>query len=271
MCEKPLVSVLMSEYNSNIDLLHESIKSILNQTYSNLEVIVIDDCGKNNVEEIIKEYKDDRIKVYKNDKNRGLAYSLNQAIKKSSGMYLARMDTDDYSYPNRIELQVDFLEKNSQYDLVASRVDWYDGKKIIGETLLYGDVNKERILNGSPIVHPSIMIRKNAIKDIGGYLEYDRCEDYATWIELFIKGKKMYVLQEKLLRYHLSLSDYKKRTLKMRMGYFKMLREEYIKLNPSVIQLVKMYLKSFLAGILPAKIMYSYHKRKNNKRHLTRS
>lgn len=262
MKNKPFVSIIMSEYNTNIELLKESIKSIMNQTYDNFELIIIDDCGKNDVKKISDEFNDPRIKVYKNSKNNGLVYSLNKAIKISTGKYIARMDTDDYSYPNRLKKQVKFLEKNSQYDIIGGNADLYNGQEIWGTTSGYGEITTKKMLNGCPLIHPSVMYKKNIMTDIGGYLNYNRCEDYATWIEAILKGYKIYQMKDVIIRYHLSKEDYKKRTLKTRKGFFKMLKHQYIKLKPSKLKLYKMYLKTFLAGIVPNNIMYNYHKRK---------
>lgn len=262
MKNKPLVSVIMSEYNTNTELLEESIKSILTQTYSNFELIIIDDCGKNNVKNISDEFNDDRIKVYKNNRNSGLVYSLNKAIEKAKGKYIARMDTDDYSYPDRLKKQVEFMEKNKKYDIIGGNADLYDGRDIWGGTSGYGEITVKKMLNGCPLIHPSVMYKKNVIVDIGGYQNYNRCEDYATWIEAVVQGYKIYKIPDILTKYHLSPEDYKKRTLKTRKGFFKMLKFQYIKLKPSKLKLYKMYLKTFLAGVIPSKIMYKYHKGK---------
>lgn len=263
MNRKPLVSVIMSEYNSDISLLKSSIESIINQDYNNLELIVIDDCGKNDVEEVVSQYKDERIKVYKNEFNLGLVQSLNKAIELCNGKYIARMDTDDYSYSNRIRLQVEFLEKNPRYALIGSRVDKYDGKEIWGETNFWGEVTRQNLLEGSSLTHPSVMYRADVIRKIGGYINYKRCEDYATWIEFYYNGYEIYVMKEKLVRYHLSLEDYKKRTLKTRKDLFRMLHTQYKKLNPTLFQMFIVYTKNIIAGILPWKIIYNYHRRKN--------
>lgn len=259
---KPLVSIIMAEYNTDIKLLKESIKSILDQSYENLELILIDDCGKNDLKKIIDDFHDERIRLYKNEKNSGLVYSLNKAINLSKGKYIARMDTDDYSYKNRLKTQLDFLENNKEIDLVASNIEYYDGKKIWGSTNYYGKVKKSDMLGGCIIAHPTVMYKKTAIEKIGGYLDYQRCEDYATWIEFFVKGFQMYIMKEKLVRYHLSRDDYKKRTLKTRKGFFRLIKEQYIKLNPSKFQLLKIYAKTFIAGCLPSNIMFNYHKSK---------
>ena len=265
MKDIPLVSVIMSEYNTEEKLLIRSIESIIKQTYKNIELIIIDDCGRNNVKKIVSKINDPRIKVYKNKENSGLVYSLNKAIKKSSGKYIARMDTDDYSYPQRIELQVNFIEKNKIYDIIGANATIYDGEKEWGKTTGCGEITRKQLLNGCSLIHPSVMYKKSVIESIGGYQDYKRCEDYATWIEAIINGYKLYKMSDIVIKYHLSKEDYKKRTLKTRKVFFKMLKYQYIKLKPTPTKICKMYIKTFIAGIMPSTIMYKYHNNKFKK------
>lgn len=261
-----LVSVIMSEFNTEEKKLKESIDSILKQSYMNFELIIIDDCGKNNVKKIVNEFNDQRIKVIKNDKNSGLVISLNKAIELAKGDYIARMDTDDYSYCDRIKKQLEFLEAHKDIDLVCSNCNFFDGKAVWGSSgTEYGIISRNQLLNGNPIMHPTVMMKTSSIKKIGGYKNFKRCEDYATWIEFYNRGFKMYKMPNVFLRYHLSLDDYKKRTLKTRKEFFTLLKTQYLKLNPTFLQLLKIYIKTFIAGILPKQIIFKYHKRKFNK------
>lgn len=266
MEKKPIVSVIMSEYNTNLDLLHKSISSIVDQTYKNWELIIIDDASKNDVAKLVKEYDDDRIKVYRNKKNMGLVHSLNEAIKHSSGIYIARMDTDDYSYSDRLEKQVKFFEQNNKYDVISGRCDYYDENDgIWGVSKFYGEVTKDVFLGSSVIIHPSVMCKKEVFSITNGYLDYRRCEDSATWIELFLHGKKFYVMDEVLIKYHLSADDIKKRSLLNRRDSFRLIREKYKKLNPSSIKIATRYIKVFTSAVMPHRIMFAYHKRKGKK------
>ena len=124
MCE--LVSVVMSVYNEPVDYVTKAIESILNQTWENIEfIIVMDNPSNAELGELIKSYgaQYNNIFIMENEKNMGLPYSLNRAISKASGKYIARMDADDISFPERIEEEVLFLKKNN-YDMVASnRID----------------------------------------------------------------------------------------------------------------------------------------------------
>ena len=264
MNKEPLVSVIMSEYNTDEKLLKDSIESIINQTYKNFELILIDDCGKNNLEDIVNKFDDPRINIYKNERNMGLVYSLNKALKYSKGKYIARMDTDDYSLKDRLKIQVDFMEEHPDIDLISSNMEYYDGDKVWGRTYGEGEITREKLLKGSPIAHPTVMAKREVMNNVGGYPDYKRCEDYAMWIELSVNNYKMYKILDVLLRYHLSIDDYKKRTLKTRKDFFRLLNTQYKKLNPKKTDVVKMKIKTLLAGIMPYRIMYSYHKRKVN-------
>lgn len=260
-----LISVIMSEYNTDEHLLRESIESILKQTYKNIELVLIDDCGKNDVSKIAKEFNDDRIKVYRNEKNSGLVYSLNKSLELAKGEYVARMDTDDYSYNDRIEKQVKFILEHPEYTVVGTNADFYDGENITGRSYRHGEVDRKQVLNGNVLIHPSIMARKEAFLAVGGYPDYKRCEDYAMWIKLFVNGYKMYNMDDVLLRYHVSKDDYNKRTLKTRKGFFQLLKGDYKNLNPSKKQLLKMYTKTFIAGVIPPKVMYFIKKKRGVK------
>ena len=118
-----LVSVIMSNYNTPEEYLRESIESILNQTYSHIEFIIVDDCSTDNSLNVIKSYKDDRIVLIENTENLGLTKSLNKALKQAKGEFVARMDADDISLPTRFEKQVAFLKQNSDVDAIKALVE----------------------------------------------------------------------------------------------------------------------------------------------------
>ncbi|MBQ7031835.1 MAG: glycosyltransferase [Bacilli bacterium] len=256
------VSIIMSEYNTPVELLKESIQSLLNQTFKNFELIIVDDCGKNDLSKVVKEFNDDRIIVLKNKKNMGLVASLNKAIKASNSDYLVRMDTDDYSYPNRIELEYNFIKKHPEYAVVGMQCEFYDGKEIYGKSHKSGELTKIDLINQTLFIHPSVIMKKEVIEKIGMYPDYQRCEDFALWINLIVEGYRGYVMDEVGIRYTIREEDYIKRTLKTRKGLFKLLNENYQKLNPTKKQTLKLKLKNFVAGIVPGKIMYKYHKKR---------
>src|SRR3989339_1798388 len=125
----PFVSVIMPVYNSD-QYVSSSITSILNQSYSNFEFIIIDDASKDETFNKLLEFKkkDKRIILVKNKKKEGVTKSLNKAIKIARGKYIIRMDADDWSYPNRFKLQVELMEKNPDVVVSGSNVEICDSK-----------------------------------------------------------------------------------------------------------------------------------------------
>ena len=116
----PLVSVVMPAYNAE-KFVGEAITSILHQTYRNLELIIVEDCSIDNTLKEIEKFHDERIKLLRNPVNKGIAYSTNRGIEVSRGKYIALMDDDDISEPDRIKLQVDFLEERQSIDILGGR------------------------------------------------------------------------------------------------------------------------------------------------------
>ena len=117
--DNPLVTILMPVYNAEL-YLKRAIESILNQTYKNIEFLIINDGSTDNSLAIIKSYSDKRIVLIENDKNSGLIYSLNIGLKKASGKYIARMDADDISYPTRIQKQCAFMENHNEIGILGT-------------------------------------------------------------------------------------------------------------------------------------------------------
>lgn len=224
----------MSLYNTPIEYIKESIDSILAQTYKNFELIIIDDGTKKEEIEFVESYQDNRIKIYHNETNMGLERSLNKGVELAKSDYIVRMDTDDIAFPERFEKQVEFILDNPQYSLVGTRVDIFNEKDgIYGESKLFGEVKKENFLIGPPFVHPTLLIKKHALQEIGGYPLYKRCEDYAMEFEMYCHGYKGYILEEKLLKYRV-VNSYKKRDLnnllrscKIRWIYFRKLKMKW--------------------------------------------
>lgn len=205
--ELPLISVIMPCYNREKYVV-EAIESILNQTYTNFEFIIIDDCSTDNTFEIVKEYakKDNRILALKNDKNYCYVHSLNKGIEIAKGKYIARMDDDDISLPERFEKQVEFLEKNEDIIVLGTFIEIFsdDMKKYnswIEETET--EVLKILINFFNPICHPSVMIRKSFLeeKKLNYSKEFEFSEEYYLWNQIIEKGGKIANLPDILLKY----------------------------------------------------------------------
>lgn len=172
------VSVIMSTYNDQ-EYIREAIDSILNQSFSDFEFIIIDDSSSDSTLSIIKDYNDKRIRLIANEENKGLTRNLNTALKLASGIYIARMDGDDISHLDRFKIQVDYLDSNPDVYLIGTAV------KDFGESDLYWflpDDSEElriRMLLHPVFAHPSFMFRKELLTEGFYYDESFRtAQDY---------------------------------------------------------------------------------------------
>ena len=199
----PKVTVLVSVYNDE-KYIYSSIKSILDQTYKDFELLIIDDNSSDKTPEILSGFNDDRIKIYNTGKNIGIPKSLNIGLKLARGKYIARTDSDDLSYPNRLKEQIDFLEKNDQFALMATRTKVIDKDgNLIGfwkqETmpeLIFYTLSYTNCLTSS-----SVIFNKKKILELGGYDESRNClEDYELWYRVSRKFK-IYTLPKYLVKY----------------------------------------------------------------------
>jgi len=199
---RPLVSVLMSVYNNEKYIL-DSIKSIIKQSYKNIEIIIINDCSDDKSRELIRSFNDSRIKLYDNKKNIGLTKSLNKGIKKCRGKYIARIDADDIMHPKRIEKQVEFMEKKNKVAVLGTALTLIDeNNKIIGKRDYPVNKIKRIILRRNPLAHPSVMIRKNMLPKKGYDERLKTAQDYDLWLRIN-KKNKIANLSEYLLKYRL--------------------------------------------------------------------
>ena len=133
-----------------------------------------------------------------------MAYTLNHCLKYAKGKYIARMDDDDESEIERLEIQVNFLENNFQYDLVSCNIKLFDDDGIFAQKTYPSIVTEESFLFNSPIVHPAVLARKKCFDIVGGYSEESVCvrvEDYDIFMRMFEKGIRMYVIQKFLFFY----------------------------------------------------------------------
>lgn len=258
-----LISILMSEYNTPESYLRESIQSILNQTYENFEFIIIDDCGINDVEKIAKDFNDNRIKVIKNQKNMGFVYSLNHGVIQAKSEYIVRMDTDDISMPNRIEILYEFIQKNPEYDVVGTKAIEFSNNEEYSTIGTSGEKTKKSIMRGDMIVHASAIMKKKSLLKVNLYKNYKRAEDLVLWCELLLSGHRLYTIDAVLYRYRVNRIDYKKRTLKNRVGEIKARLHFYPKMGAGPIEYIRI-IKSILAGIAPISIIRLYRNKRTN-------
>ena len=187
----PKVSVLMPVYNAE-KYLHAAIDSILSQTFADWELIIINDGSTDKSEAIITGYSDDRINYVRNETNLGLIRTLNKGITLCKGKYIARMDADDISLPERLRKQVNFLDNNPEYLMCGTNAAVIDNQNNkIGKIHNFTDNNflKIHLLFSVPFVHPSTMIPRE-ILEANPYNEmYKHVEDYELWCRISDQGK----------------------------------------------------------------------------------
>jgi len=202
---KPLVSVVMATYNTPTEWLREAIDSILIQTYSNLEFIIIEDCSTNNSHDVLKQYSDPRIKIIRNKSNLGLTKSLNIGLDIAKGKYIARMDADDISFENRLEEQVKFMESNRDIIGCGSYRMSFGLDENIESWKLPSSLDEQKIqlfFYNCGLTHPTAMLNHELlIKHCISYDEkYKKAQDYRLWVEC-VKYAKLHVIPKVLLKY----------------------------------------------------------------------
>jgi radical SAM superfamily enzyme YgiQ (UPF0313 family) len=192
MRKSPKVSVIMSVYNGE-RFLRESIDSILNQTFRDFEFIIINDGSTDRTGEILDSYSDERIKIF-NQSNQGLTKSLNKALRLARGEYIARQDADDISEPNRLEVQVAYLESHPDIGLVGSFAKVINEQgDFTGNELIVPDFSEEifeLLPSRNCLLHGSVMFKRDIIDLVGNYNEnFPYAQDYEFWIRISQKFK----------------------------------------------------------------------------------
>lgn len=225
------VSVLMTVFNEELQWIKESIDSVLNQTYKNVEIIiVIDNPNDKELLKLIVEYakKNSCITYIQNERNMGLALSLNVAFKASTGSLIARMDADDVCDSRRFETQVNFLLENDHYQLISTSCNYIDENgKIIGTRRKkniknYNDLKKSLEIQNF-LIHPSWMMRKSLFEELAGYRNFQFSQDYDFILRAISNGYKIYNSDEVLLNYRVRESS-----ISVSKGYKQYIIAKYI-------------------------------------------
>lgn len=209
----PLVSVLMTNYNRE-STVKESVESVLNQTYRHLRMIVIDDGSDDRSMEILEEIRsrDDRLEIWHLDQNVHICRATNFGFSKVTGEYLARIDSDDVWYPEKLEKQLSFLQNNPEYRICFSWIDLIDEygcninkdqepllkmfeKSFRGQT----DCLRYFFFEGNCLSHPSVLMETSLMREIGGFTTgYMQSHDFDYWVRI-AKKYPLYVCEERLL------------------------------------------------------------------------
>lgn len=239
MKKKPLVSIIMGIYNCE-NYIRDSIDSILSQSFDDWELIMCDDGSTDKTFQIAEEYRikyPHKLLLLKNQQNKGLNYTLNKCIDHSNGIYIARQDGDDISLPNRLELEVKYLDFNKDIALVGSNMILFDENGKWGRTNTASDPTKFNFIKSTPFCHATCMIRKDVLDEVNGYSVDEkllRVEDYHLWFKIYQKGYKGHNLEECLYMMRDDRDAIRRRSFKNRINEarvkaigFKMLKLPY--------------------------------------------
>ena len=255
----PRVSVITGAYNvASCPTFEKSIKSILEQTYSDLEFIICEDGSSDNTYELLSNFAetDRRIKLLRNETNLGLAASLNKCIEVSEGEYIARHDCDDISAPERLEKQLNYLDEHPDVSILGTFAYLFDENGVWGKTSFPTEITKKDFLFCSPHQHGSVVFRRDALRKAGGYRiakETRRTEDYDLFMTMHTFAKSAN-LPEHLYYFCEDKSTLKRRKYRYRIDEAKVRYKGFKKLGlmPKGFFYV---IKPLIVGLIPSGIL----------------
>lgn len=262
------ISIIMGIYNCE-KTLPEAIDSILNQTYSDWELIMCDDGSLDDTYSVAMKYKDkypNKIIVIKNEKNSGLNKTLNHCLKYATGDYIARMDGDDISLPQRFEMEVNFLNLHSEFAIVSGSMIYFDENGDWGQGKVIANPENIDFLDGTPFCHAPCMVRKEAYEAVNGYSESKktlRAEDYDLWFRMYELGFRGHNLSEPIYKMRDDENAYSRRKFRYALNeaYVRFTGYKRLKLPFSS------YFYAFrpiIVGLLPKAIYMKLHHKGRN-------
>lgn len=220
---KNLITVIMCTYNEKQKELEQAIQSILGQTYSYFElIIVLDNPDNQMIQDVVYQYAktDKRIRVIANKKNIGVAKSSNRAWKAAKGEYIAKMDADDIAAPQRLELEWKILSEKNLDFIAASKRNINENGENKGEFVNALNISQlKQLLPCDNLVNQStVLMKKSVLEELGGYMNLPSCEDYDLWLRMLCRGYKMEIIPDILVDYRvrensITRNDYYKQYL----------------------------------------------------------
>ncbi|GAB4234895.1 MAG: hypothetical protein Tsb0034_08800 [Ekhidna sp.] len=264
MRTEPFVSVIIPVYNSG-KYLTSAIESILNQTYQEFELILINDGSTDNSLSVIRAFSDNRILVLENDENKGLAYSLNKGIKESKGSLIARMDGDDIAHKDRLKKQVNFLKQNPEIGLLGTWMQSFGASKYLKKYPIDPIDCKIELLFEVPVGHPSVMFRKSLVEQYELYYNEDYKtygEDYDLWIR-FAEHTQISNVGIPLLKYRTEYTSQKRGDQEKRKFRANALREKMLRSLDFPINDKEIMVHQLLSTPLTKKDGVDFHEVKN--------
>ncbi|MGN0335147.1 MAG: glycosyltransferase family 2 protein [Lachnospiraceae bacterium] len=267
----PKVSIIMGIYNC-ADTLEDAVNSILAQSFTDWELIMCDDGSTDRTLEVAQQYEKkypNQFVVIKNEENKGLNYTLNHCLTYVRGEYVARMDGDDLSLPERLEKEVDFLDNHPEYAIVSTPMIFFDDKGDWGCSKAIEVPQIKDFANHAPFhCHAPCMIRKEAYLAVGGYTVDKRLlrfEDCNLWYKLYAAGYRGYNLQKPLYKMRDDRNAYYRRTpsARMRGVYVQWVGFRMIKMPLKYYPyLLVEFLKDLTIILMPEQLYTIMHKKK---------
>lgn len=264
-----LISVIMGIYNCE-EYLEEALNCIVNQTYTNWEVIMCDDGSKDNTAKVAQKFVDTypgKFRLLKNEQNMGLNYTLNKCLYEARGEYIARMDGDDLCSPDRFQKEIDILDNNPDIAIVGTEMEFFDSNGVFGKTNCIKEPVKKTFMNRTPFCHATCMVRREAYLDVEGYTvdkKLLRVEDYHLWAKMYAKGYKGINIKEALymMRDDRNAQSRRKFIYRLNSAYAQAVVAKMLKLPPqTIIYIIKVVIK----GLVPSFIYKPLHQRKLSK------
>ena len=222
--EDKLVSIIMPTYNC-AKFIGKTIESVIAQTYENWELIIVDDCSKDNTEEVVSEYKDNRIKYHRLENNSGAAVARTEAMKKASGRYMAFLDSDDLWKKDKLEKQLEFMNKNN-YNFTCTEYEQIDeeGHKLNKVIKVKKRADYNRILLDCPVGNSTVMYN---VEKLGKFEvpNIRKRNDDALWLQILKKEKYIYGMPDILMEYRIRSNSISSNKLSLVKYHWQLYRE----------------------------------------------
>ncbi|MEY4278363.1 MAG: hypothetical protein RL377_367 [Bacteroidota bacterium] len=253
MVLNPLISVLLPVYNAE-QYLKQSLESILGQTYTNLEIIIINDGSSDQSKEIINSYQDARIVYIEQPHNKGLIACLNEGIQIAKGDYIIRMDADDIAFNNRIEKQINFLASNPSIAVVGSNAIFIEDN--VNAPIANWDLDlkiktsqeiRKTLLWENCLIHPSICMRSSIAKSFYYDKDQKNYEDFDLWLRIIAKNLNIAKINEPLLYYRVQPNSITQTAIRKHNFYF---QKGVVKLRFVLKNLKQLHFNAFIGGVL---------------------
>lgn len=263
------ISIIMGIYNCEATL-SEALESIVNQTCTDWQLIMCDDGSSDNTYNIALNYErryPEKIILIKNEKNKGLNYTLNKCLSLAESEYVARMDGDDISLPERLEKEVKFLDSHKEYSIISMPMIYFDEDGEWGRGKCIEKPMAESIVVSTPFCHAPCMVRKTAYDRVGGYTVDDkllRMEDYDLWVKMYAAGFKGYNLKDALYKMRDDRNATSRRKYKYRINEARV-KIKAIKLLGLKKTNYVYVLRPLVVGLLPPFVYEYMHKKKIQK------